>query len=313
MELDGIDKFDNKLKVIDESLAELISERDKLASTRTMPVAKGLDPELEGINKSIELLETQRKALIKSQSAWVRFSTAVKGAIASIGATLGIMAAVTAVIALVNAISNYIKKLNEAANAQQKLNKEINELTNKTASKAIVVLKELAIAYGKVGDTAEEKQKFLTRYADKIKETGLAIDTVVEAEDAFVNNTQKYVAAIMARAKAQATEQKAIEIYQKYLDDRYDLEQKIEKANSDLQNVKPDYGKPMGAGVNAAYEEELIRKTIESTQNAMDELDKDIEERLRKMFEDVADLEKEYSGVFASLVTTTTTGPDGTN
>lgn len=123
----------------------------------------------------------------------------------------------------------YIKNIQTAAEEQRKLNKEINELANRNGAKAVVVLKELAIAYAKVGDSAEAKQKFIKDYADKIRETGLAINTVKEAEDVFVKNTPKYVAAIMARAKAQATESKAIELYQQYLDDRYDLEAKYEK------------------------------------------------------------------------------------
>lgn len=134
------------------------------------------------------------------------------------------MAAIAALMKLIDAIGDYIKKVTDAATAQTRFNREINDLAAKNGAKAVVVLKELAAAYSKVGDTAEAKQKFLKDYADKIKETGLAIDTVQEAEDVFVGNTSKYVAAIMARAKAQAIEQKAIEVYQKYLEDRNKLE-----------------------------------------------------------------------------------------
>lgn len=211
--------YENQLKMLNDRLAMLRAEAKGYDDLKIQPT-----PYTEGLKKQIEILETQRKTLIKSQSAWVRFGTAVKGAMTSIGATLGIMAGVAAVIAAINAIGNAIKKIVDAATETHKLNKEINELANKNGAKAIVVLKELSYAYAKVGDSAKEKQKFLKDYSDKIKETGLAIDTVVEAEDTFVNNTQKYVAAIMARAKAQATEQKAIELYQKYLDDRNKLE-----------------------------------------------------------------------------------------
>lgn len=110
-----------------------------------------------------------------------------------------------------------------------KINKEISQSTNQIGSKQVVVLKELAIAYNKLGDSAESKRKFLEKYSEKIKETGISIDDLKKAEDVFVNNTDKYINAIMARAKAQATENAAIKIYEQYLNDAYDREQKGEK------------------------------------------------------------------------------------
>lgn len=90
------------------------------------------------------------------------------------------------------------------------------------------MLKELALGYQRLGDSVEDKRKFLEKYKDKIRETGISIDDLKKAEDVFVNNTEKYVNAIMARAKAQATENQAIKIYQEYLDERYALEQEYE-------------------------------------------------------------------------------------
>lgn len=196
---------------------------------------------------------------------------------------------VAAIAAAGIALVKYIKNIQSAAKEQKKFNKEVSELTNKTAAKSIVVLKELSFAYQKLGDDAKAKEKFLKDYADKIKETGIAVTDVKKAEDVFINNTDNYVNAIMARAKAQAVEQKAIEIYQEYLDKRYDMEQKLAQAGKDImQGVEMDYTKPMGAGMNTAYDEELIRKRFENIRNEMTQLDDETQKRLRKMFEDVA-------------------------
>lgn len=185
-------------------------------------------------------------------------------------------------------------------------------MTNKTAAKSIVVLKELSFAYQKL-NTEASKTQFLEKYADKIKETGIAVTDVKKAEDVFINNTDKYINAIMARAKAQAVEQKAIEIYQEYLDKRYDIEQKLAQAGKDImQGVEADYGKPMGAGLNTDYEEKIIRKRFENIRNEMTQLDEETQKRLRKMFEDVAMLEKEYAGFFATTTTTTSGGDKAT-
>lgn len=144
----------------------------------------------------------------------------MKSVFSTVGWTLVITALVTAVYKLIE----YIKNLKSAAAEVRQLNKEISEGTNQAASKQIVVLKELALAYNKLGDSAEQKRKFLEKYSEKIKETGISIDDLKKAEDVFVNNTDRYVKAIMARAKAQATENAAIKIYEDYLNQRYQLE-----------------------------------------------------------------------------------------
>ena len=124
----------------------------------------------------------------------------------------------------VDAFWDWVTGANSAAKAQREFNKEVNEGTNQGAAKAVVVLKELSVAYSKLGDSAEKKKEFLQKYSDKIKETGISIEDLKKAEDVFVNNTDKYVKAIMARAKAQATENAAIKIYEDYLNQRYQLE-----------------------------------------------------------------------------------------
>lgn len=212
----------------------------------------------------------------------------------TVGWTVVISFAVGVVLKLLDALGltvdkfwDFITGANNAANAQKKLNKEISEMTNQTSSKAIIALRELSNAYAKVGDSTKGKEKFLQQYADKIKETGLAIDTVKEAEDVFVKNTPKYIKAITDRAKAQAIEAAAVKLYQEYLDKRYDLEQKLQKAT--------DKGRDRRRS-------KLIKE--------IDEEDRKINDRMNKLLQQVADLEKSYSGIFSSLETTTNPSPN---
>ena len=100
---------------------------------------------------------------------------------------------------------------------------------NQIGAKQVAILKELAFAYQKVGDSAEDKKKFIEEYNEKIKETGINVTNVNQADDVFIKNTNKYISAIMARAKAQATENKAIQLYQEYLDKQSDLESQLVK------------------------------------------------------------------------------------
>ena len=154
---------------------------------------------------------------------------------------------------------DWVTGANSAAEAQRQLNKEISEGTNQAASKQIVILKELSIAYGKLGDSVDKKKEFLDKYSEKIKETGLSVNDLKTAEDVFINNTDNYINAIVARAKAQATENAAIKLYQDYLNERYDLEQKFTKRkNKDAgTNSKEEYITLLkGMGMTAEQAEE---------------------------------------------------------
>lgn len=269
---------------------------------QTIEQTKAAREAYERVNAEIKLQEASmgrlEKAFMKMGKTGAVAFNMIRTAIYSIG--IGVL------IGLIVKGIDYIGKLIAKANEWKQINKDIAQSTNQIASKSVVVLKELAIGYQKLGDSAAAKQKFIEQYADKIKETGIAVDTVKKAEDVFVNNTDKYISAIMARAKAQAIENKAIELYQKYLDDAYDREQKGEKltfwqklASGQLVGQPDMYSKAT---------ESYLEKNRTKAKKDLDQMEKDMDERLRKMFEDIAELEKEYSGFFTSVTSTVSGG-----
>lgn len=271
------------------------------------------------IAASEKRLKTYEVALNATSAGMSKLWTAMKTIGKTVGWTLVISAAITLILKLLDSIGltvdgfwDWVTGANSAAEAQRKLNKEISEGTNQSASKQIVVLKELSLAYNKLGDSAEKKKEFLQKYSDKIKETGLSIDDLKKAEDVFVNNTDKYINAIMARAKAQATENAAIKIYEDYLNERYDLEQKFEKNKNKAAgtNSKESYIALLKASGMSAEEAEQAWNTATNKRqqkilNQIDAADKKVQDRLKKMFETVAELEKEYAGMFTSVTSTT--------
>lgn len=282
-----------------------------------------LDEQLENLKYSLkedanyvsglkDSLSTLDGATAKTATGIKKLGNVMKSVFATVGWTLLITALVTAALKL----WDYIKGLKTAAQEVKELNKEISQGTNQAASKQIVVLKELSIAYGKLGDSAEKKKEFLQKYSDKIKETGISIDGLKKAEDVFVNNTDKYVEAIMKRAKAQAIENAAVKIYQDYLDERYDLEQEFEKRKNKAAgtNSKQEYIDLLkGMGMSAEEAEQAWNTATNKRQqkilDQIDAADKKVQDRLKKMFEDVAQLEKEYADFFGSVTTTTNSGP----
>lgn len=280
---DTVKNSANSMKVTSEELERLKRNSPAIAATlnKQADAAKGL---ADGTSQAA-----------KATTAFSKATTALK----TIGNVTVWIALATAIGLAINKIIEYVSSIRTAAKEQEEFRKSITDTTNQIASKSIAIFRELQIAYERVGDSADAKRKFIEQYSDKIKETGLNITDVKTAEDAFVNNTSNYVEALTARAKAQAIEQAAIKLYEEYLNKRTELENKIEDTNfgeaSAWQAFKAtamfwkDYS-------NTIYE--YTKQNKENTYKQLDDLNKDIEKRLRKLFEDVADTNKKYGGFF---------------
>lgn len=291
------------------TVAEFLKEAAKETGTpaeRMQKAAKRLGVDLNELKENVEKgIPTLRKGA-EAQKAMAEASEQaasgvgkVKTALKTIGNVTVWIALATAIGVAINKIIEYISSIKSAEKEAAEFRKSITDTTNQIASKSIAIFRELQIAYERVGDSADAKRKFIEQYSDKIKETGLNITNVKTAEDAFVNNTGNYVEALSARAKAQAIEQAAIKLYEEYLNKRTELENQISDTSfgeaSAWQAFKAtamfwkDYS-------NTIYE--YTKQNKENTYKQLDDLNKDIEKRLRKLFEDVADINKKYGGFF---------------
>lgn len=291
------------------TVAEFLKESAKETGTpaeRMQKAAKRLGVDLAELKENVEKdIPTLRKGA-EAQKAMAEASEQaasgvgkVKTALKTIGNVTVWIALATAIGLAINKIIEYISSIKSAEKEAAEFRKSITDTTNQIASKSIAIFRELQIAYERVGDSADAKRKFIEQYSDKIKETGLNITNVKTAEDAFVNNTGNYVEALTARAKAQAIEQAAIKLYEEYLNKRTELENQISDTSfgeaSAWQAFKAtamfwkDYS-------NTIYE--YTKQNKENTYKQLDDLNKDIEKRIKKLFEDVADTNKKYGGFF---------------
>lgn len=291
------------------TVAAFLKEAAKETGTtaeRMQKAAKRLGVDLAELKENVEKgIPTLRKGA-EAQKAMAEASEQAASGVGKVKTALKTIGNVTVWIALaaaigvaINKIIEYISSIKSAEKEAAEFRKSITDTTNQIASKSIAIFRELQIAYERVGDSADAKRKFIEQYSDKIKETGLNITDVKTAEDAFVNNTGNYVEALTARAKAQAIEQAAIKLYEEYLNKRTELENQISDTSfgeaSAWQAFKAtamfwkDYS-------NTIYE--YTKQNKENTYKQLDDLNKDIEKRLRKLFEDVADTNKKYGGFF---------------
>lgn len=102
----------------------------------------------------------------------------------------------------------------------------------------IADFERLARAYAQVGDSAEDKRAFIEDYREEIDKTGVAVTTVNDADNLFITNSAAYIAALKARAQAQAGTTLAAEQYGKAVEQRIKDEEKLAKAEARLEDLR---------------------------------------------------------------------------
>lgn len=162
----------------------------------------------------------------------------------------------------------------------------------------MVAFKELAKRYRELGDSAEEKKKFLEKFKDEIKETGLAINDINDADNAFVNNTDAYIKAIKDRAKAQAIENEAVRIYQEYLEERAKKENSRKgRQRAEDKKLAQDL---VGAGVMTQAEADMVGETTKLGKK-LQKMEDEVEATLDRLFEEMFELEKKSDPYFTEV------------
>ena len=301
-----------------------IKTRTQLESVQK--VATGLASGYAAVQGAMTLLnienENLQKAMVKVQSAMaiaqgvgglkdlvegvsrakVAFKGALTGVKAFIGGLNGVKAAIvgTGIGALVVAVGllianwdkitkmfNNMTAQERAARAMRELNAEISKLANQTAAEKIVKVRELSNAYSKLGDNLNAKKQFVIDYKDELANMGIEMNNVNDADEIFVKNTDAYITAIMARAKADAARKKATEEYQKALDGIVDAEKNVESAKRgvniaernerdatsayyDTPSYAPEARRAAGMAVSAARTQ--VSNAKNNLSNATDEL-----------------------------------------
>ena len=209
---DQWNKYNEKIKInrdLQNKYREEATKNAKLAAEAQKNFGINLAPtyaELEYARATREIGDYEKAALAAgvaiddNTSKVAKFGNVVKSVFSTVGWTLLISALVTAAYKL----WDYVKNIKTARQEQVEFNQELNKTTANLASKGLSTYYELAEAYKQIGDNAAQKKAFLENYRKEIEATGLAINDVNDADDAFVNNTENYVQAVIARAKIDA-------------------------------------------------------------------------------------------------------------
>lgn len=279
-------------------------------------VVAGLMDKLSGAMKMTQGFKSVKEGVGNFQ----QLKVAASGASSAMGGLsagmLGVVGAFAAVAAGAIALAGNMSKVKQAfvdisdQTAFAELNKELTELSSQTASDKIVRVKELSDAYSKLGDDLNAKQQFISQYKDELADMGITMGGVNDADNVFINNTDAYVNAIMARAKADALRDKARADYSAYLEEQAALELELADAIAKKNAGVPDksFWQNLGESIvsasvyeganisdvqdfNDAWTDEIAEQNIKAVQDKIEDAKTKMDEKMKDMFEKAVNLD----------------------
>lgn len=107
------------------------------------------------------------------------------------------------------------KAVSDGQKIEQDYNKKVSSSTGELVGKYQVLRREwLSLK------TTAEKTKWIENNQSAMEGLGLSVNNLSDAENVFVSNTSRVVAALEARAKAEAAQQALVETYKKYYEQK---------------------------------------------------------------------------------------------
>lgn len=206
-------------------------------------------------------------------------NTGLAGAFRLVGAAIksipGFGWIAAAVSALVGVVGHFISKTSQAKKAA----KEFSDALTEGCYKPIGKVQELSVKWNALGDSLEEKKKFIEENRKAFDELGVAVSGVTDAENLLTANKEAFIQAQVAKAKATVMISQNLEKVQKALA----LEQEI-AGMSDTKTVYYQQGQFGGTMSYTTANTEKERKQQElAALNA----------EITKGYEDAAKVESE--------------------
>ena len=182
--------------------------------------------------------------------------------------------------------------------ALEDLNDELGKGSTGSYGQQIAVLRRLSENWRDLGDNIKAQTQWIKDNEKEFSKLGITIDSINDANNAFVDNTESVVAAYKARAKAEAALNVVSQQYQKLLvaENKAELEKVREYGFFDetINYFKALWGGISGPDSDLSLGTRLKKqrqRNVESLQKDADALEKEIESYFNvwKFYEDQAD------------------------
>lgn len=182
--------------------------------------------------------------------------------------------------------------------ALEDLNDELGKGSTGSYGQQIAVLRRLSENWKDLGDNIKAQTQWIKDNEKEFSKLGITIDSINDANNAFVDNTESVVAAYKARAKAEAALNVVSQQYQKLLvaENKAELEKVREYGFFDktMNYFKALWGGISGPDSDLSLETRLKKqrqRNVKSLQKDADALEKEVESYFNvwKFYEDQAD------------------------
>lgn len=182
--------------------------------------------------------------------------------------------------------------------ALEDLNDELGKGSTGSYGQQIAVLRRLSENWKDLGNNIKAQTQWIKDNEKEFSKLGITIDSINDANNAFVDNTESVVAAYKARAKAEAALNVVSQQYQKLLvaENKAELEKVREYGFFDktINYFKALWGGISGPDSDLSFETRLKKqrqRNVESLQKDADALEKEVESYFNvwKFYEDQAD------------------------
>lgn len=182
--------------------------------------------------------------------------------------------------------------------ALEDLNDELGKGSTGSYGQQIAVLRRLSENWKDLGDNIKAQTQWIKDNEKEFSKLGITVDSINDANNAFVDNTESVVAAYKARAKAEAALNIVSQQYQKLLvaENKVELEKVREYGFFDktINYFKALWGGISGPDSDLSLETRLEKqrqRNVESLQKYADDFKKEVEAAFNvwKFYEDQAD------------------------
>lgn len=182
--------------------------------------------------------------------------------------------------------------------ALEDLNSELGKGSTGSYGQQIALLRRLSENWKDLGDNIKAQTQWIKDNEKEFSKLGITIDSINDANNAFVDNTESVVAAYKARAKAEAALNVVSQQYQKLLvaENKAELEKVREYGFFDhtINYFKALWGGISGPDSDLSLETRIKKqrqRNVESLQEDADALEKEIKSYFNvwKFYEDQAD------------------------
>lgn len=227
--LEGLKFGANTLGAVQGATAMLGVENEKLVETiqklqAVQTFANSVGEIQKSLNKDSALMVGLR--VVKEKLLTTAIGEQTKAQLALNAAKLGFAGLLAGAVV---ALGVWVAKMASAKNEVADLNKEINKQAVESVAPMIQKVNDLKDKWSELGGNLKAQKQFLADNKSVLEGMGLAINDVASAEIFFNEQTQDFIDAQIARAKADATRAKMTEIIKEQLEAQMEYERRYVK------------------------------------------------------------------------------------